>query len=259
MLASTPGARVIAGGQSLIPLLRYRLIRPPLVVDIGRISDMRSIEVRDGWVEFGALVTSAELAGDRLEVPAIAREAAAVIADPQVRNLGTIGGNLAHADPQNDLPAVLVAGRGYVHATGARGSRVISADDFFVGPFMTSLDPTEIVTRVDLPIGAGAYEKFKASAGDYGIGGVAVQLRLDPTGLIQQAGISVTGIFGLAVRANAAEELLVGTRGESGAVAGAGLAMDDQRGSARYKSALAITLTHRALSRATGALREESK
>jgi carbon-monoxide dehydrogenase medium subunit len=266
MLVSTPEAKVIAGGQSLIPLLRYRLTRPPLVVDIGRIDDLRSVETRDGWVEFGALVTSAELASDRPELPPLVREAAAVIADPQVRNLGTIGGNLAHADPYNDMPAVLMAVRGSVHVTGAGGSRIIPSDDFFVGPFVTVLDPTEIVTRIDFPIGVGAYEKFKACAGDYGSGAVAVHMRLSPAGLIEQAGIAVTGIFGLAIRADAAEEMLIGTRGESKvlaeashAVGGAGSTVDDERGSARYKSALAVTLAHRALSRAVVDPRERSK
>jgi len=263
LLSATPGAKVIAGGQSLIPLLRYRLARPSALVDIGRIADMRSIASRDGWVEIGALVTTAELSAAGPHVPALIRDASAVIADPQVRNLGTIGGNLAHADPQNDLPAVLVAGRGTVHVTGVGGSRGIPSDEFFTGPFGTNLNSTDIVTRIDLPSGVGAYEKFKRSAGDYGTGAVAVHLRLGIAGVIEQAGIAVSGIFGLATRALEAEDRLAGTYGEledlaaaANAVASAGTVMDDERGSSRYKAALAVTLAHRALIRAIVRARE---
>ncbi|MCY4621648.1 MAG: xanthine dehydrogenase family protein subunit M [bacterium] len=252
----------LAGGQSLIPMMRFRLIRPSTVVDIGRIEGLGSIESSDGRLEVGPLVTTGRLARSatvRLLSPLWA-EAASVVADPLVRNLGTVGGNLAHADPLNDLPAALVAARGRVVAEGPGGTRTIGCDDLFVGPFETSLERGELITSIELPGGSvGAYEKMKRAAADYGVAAVAVQLTIDREGRITQAGIAVTGGPDVAPRAAEAEGLLVGSGADSSTIARAGEAtaesagmVGDDRGSARYKRELVRVLAGRAIERAAG-------
>lgn len=253
-------ATALAGGQSLIPMMRFRMVRPSSVVDIGRIEGLDSIDSSGDLLEIGALVTTSRLAQSttvRAFSPLWA-EAASVIADPLVRNLGTAGGNLAHADPLNDLPAALVAARGRVVAEGPDGTRTIDGDDLFVGPFETSLRRGELITGIRLPRGSGgAYEKMKRAAADYGVAAVAVQLTVDDEDGITRAGIAVTGGTEVAARASEAESLLVGTRaGPSDAAraaastaASAGMVGDD-RGSSRYKRELVKVLARRAIERA---------
>lgn len=259
-LGGENGAVALAGGQSLIPMLRFRLIRPSTVIDIGRIDGLHSISSSGGFLELGALVTTARLARSvtvRSLAPLLA-ETASVIADPLVRNLGTVGGNLAHADPLNDLPAALAAARGQVIAEGPSGTRSIDSDVFFVGPFETSLRRGELITRVRIPeASGGAYEKMKRAAADYGVAAVAVQLTADGGGGITRAGIAVTGGTEVAARAAEAEALLVGSaprpsiidRAASATAASAGMVTDD-RGSARYKRELVKALARRAIERA---------
>lgn len=253
-------AVALAGGQSLIPMLRLRLARPQLIVDIGRIDGLRDVRTRRGLLEMGALVTTAELEHSetiRSSSPLLA-EASSVIADPLVRNAGTVGGNLAHADPLNDLPAVLVAGRGHVVVSGPDGERTIEADDLFAGPFSTTLRRGELITKVVIETSpAGAYEKLKRAAADYGVAATAVQLQLDAYGAVARAGIAVTGTEEVAARATEAEETLIGTSPApadidraAAATARAGTFADDERGSARYKAALVEVLARSALTRA---------
>ena len=260
VLNSDSDAMALAGGQSLIPMMRFRLLRPSVVADIGRIEGLDSVDSSRDFLEIGALVTTNRLAQSatvRSSCPLWA-ETASVIADPLVRNLGTVGGNLAHADPLNDLPAALVAARGRVIAEGENGTRVIESDDLFVGPFETSLRRGELITTIQLPRGSGgAYEKMKRAAADYGVAAVAVQLTMDDGGRIAQAGIAVTGGTDVASRATEAEALLVGSgagasaiaRAAAATAAGAGMVGDD-RGSARYKRALVKVLAGRAIERA---------
>ena len=253
-------AVALAGGQSLIPMMRFRLIRPATVVDIGRIEGLGSIESSAGLLEVGALVTTNRLARSATvhSRSPLWAEAASVIADPLVRNLGTVGGNLAHADPLNDLPAALVAARGHVIAVGPNGTRTIGSDDLYVGPFETSLQRGELITGIRLPRGpGGAYEKMKRAAADYGVAAVAVQLAMDSGGGITQAGIAVTGGTIVATRAAEAEDLLVGSDPRSSiiaraasATAASALVITDDRGSARYKRELVKTLARRAIERA---------
>ena len=261
VLNSDSDAMALAGGQSLIPMMRFRLIRPSVVVDIGRIEGWDSVDSSRDFLEIGALVTTNRLVQSATvrSVSPLWAETASVIADPLVRNLGTVGGNLAHADPLNDLPAALVAARGRVIAEGENGTRVIESDDLFVGPFETSLRQGELITRIQLLRGSGgAYEKMKRAAADYGVAAVAVQLTMDDSrGRIAQAGIAVTGGTEVASRATEAEALLVGSDAGASAIAqaaaataaGAGMVGDD-RGSARYKRALVRVLAGRAIERA---------
>ena len=260
ILSSESNAMVLAGGQSLIPMMRFRLTRPSIVVDIGKINGLDSIASAGEFLEIGALVTTSRLGAStavRRFAPLWA-ETASVIADPLVRNLGTIGGNLAHADPLNDLPAALVASRGRVIAQGENGSRVIESDDLFVGPFETALKRGELITRIQLRRGStGAYEKMKRAAADYGVAAVAVQLTKDSEGGITHAGIAVTGGAEVAARATEAEGLLVGSGAspakidQAAAATGASAGMvSDDRGSSRYKQELVKALAKRAIRRA---------
>ena len=260
VLAGENGSMALAGGQSLIPMLRFRLLRPSVVVDIGRIEGLDSIESSEDVLEIGALVTTSRVAQSSKvrSVSPLWADAASVIADPLVRNLGTVGGNLAHADPLNDLPAALVAARGRVVVEGANGTRVIESDDLFAGPFETSLRRGELITGIRLPGGsAGAYEKMKRAAADYGVAGVAVQITRNESGRIAGAGIAVTGGEDVATRAPEAEALLVGSdadpstiaRAASATAAAAGMP-GDERGSPRYKSELVKVLAGRAIRRA---------
>lgn len=260
VLAGENGSMALAGGQSLIPMLRFRLLRPSVVVDIGRIPGLDSIGSSGDDLEIGALVTTGRVAQSSMvrSVSPLWADAASVIADPLVRNLGTVGGNLAHADPLNDLPAALVAARGRVVVKGASGTRVIESDDLFAGPFETSLRRSELITGIQLPGSpAGAYEKMKRAAADYGVAGVAVQITRSGSGRIAGAGIAVTGGEDVATRAAEAEALLVGTDADpstidrsAAATAAAASMPGDERGSPRYKSELVKVLAGRAIRRA---------
>ena len=261
VLNSEGDSVALAGGQSLIPMLRFRLVRPTVVVDLGRIQGLDSIESYGDGLEIGALVTTSRVSQSPMvrSLSPLWAETAAVIADPLVRNLGTVGGNLAHADPLNDLPAALVAARGRVVVEGASGTRVIESDDLFAGPFETSLRRGELITAVRLPGGvAGAYEKMKRAAADYGVAGVAVQMTMDGSGCVTGAGIAVTGGEQIATRAAEAEALLVGSDTDPSTIARAASAASfavrmpgDDRGSSRYKSELVRVLAERAIRRAT--------
>lgn len=249
----------MAGGQSLIPLLRFRMARPASVVDIGRLSGLDGIEELDDGIRVGATATAATIARSPLvhSLCPLLAEAAAKIGDPLVRNAGTIGGNLAHAFPHNDLPAVVVAARATVIARGPGGPRSIAAADFFDGPLQTTLGTGELITHIDVPASpAGAYEKLKRGSTDYGVAGVAVQLIPGPDRTVAAAGIAVTGANRPGVRAVDAEEALVGTPSDDAieraadAVGDAAEFADDTAGSDAYKSALVVVLARRAIRRA---------
>lgn len=261
-LAQNESAMALAGGQSLIPLLRLRVVRPSQLVDIGRLPGLSGISVSGDSAELGALVTIAEVVAsdDTYNSNPLWTEAAQVIADPLVRNLGTVAGNLAHADPLNDLPAAFVASRAVVRAVGPNGERTIAADDLFVSPFTTSLGLGEVITHVMIPSSpAGAYEKLKRAAVDYGVVAVAVQLDLDHDRVIRGAGVSLSGTSAVAPRMTRAEQTLVGTTGTDDVIDATALEAaedadlaSDERGSVRYKRAVIRTLAERALRRAIG-------
>jgi aerobic carbon-monoxide dehydrogenase medium subunit len=209
-------ARLLAGGQSIIPVLKVRGTRPGLLVDIGRIPELRGITMSNDTVEIGPLTTHREIE-DSVElqrVLPILAEAADVIADPPVRSRGTFGGSLAYADPGGDWPAVALALNGRVEATGPAGTRTIALDDFFAGELQTALRHDEILTRITLPIPqqpAGmAYLKLRHPSSGYALVGVAAVLEMDEDGTCRNCRVAVTGAGPRAAIVQATCDALVG-------------------------------------------------
>lgn len=261
-------AKLLAGGHSLIPLLKLRFAQPAHLIDVRHIGALHGIRESGGCVVIGAATTHWKVATSdviRRLVPIVA-EAAALIGDPQVRNMGTIGGSLAHADPAADLPAVMLAVGAELVALGPKGSRTIKADEFFVDLLTTALAPNEIVTEIRIPVPAagtgGAYEKYPHPASRYALAGAAVVVRV-AGGAIAEARVGITGVSTKAVRATAVERALAGARADADAVrtaashAGDGLELrSDTFGSADWRCAVLIACTRhaieRAVARATG-------
>jgi carbon-monoxide dehydrogenase medium subunit len=256
-------AKVLAGGQSLIPLMKLRLAAPRHVVDLNRIAGLGTLTERDGALVIGALVRESELeASDlvRRRVPILA-DACRVIADPLVRNLATVGGNLAHGDPANDHPAVMLALEAEVVAVGPKGSRRIPVAGFFTGPLSTALGPDEILTEIRVPLppprSGGAYLKMERKVGDFATAAVGVQLTLSDGLACARAGIGLTNVGPTPIQARRAEALLRGRRVDEAAIREAARAAADEsdptadlRGSVEYKRDLVRVLTARALRRA---------
>ncbi len=256
-------AKVIAGGHSLIPLMKLGLTEPDLIVDIRRIAGLREIKSENGAVVVGALATHRSIA----ENPAIAAtltalaEAAGAVGDLQVRSRGTIGGSLAHADPAADEPAPTLAFDATIRVVGPKGRRDIPAREFFKGTFETALRPNEIVVEIRFPAPAGrsgsAYAKFAHPASGFAIVGIAAVVAIKSDGTIDRAAIGVTGAAASPFRANAAERALTGTRGDANAIAAAaakaadGVTMlSDLTASSEFRQHLAIVHARRALERA---------
>jgi carbon-monoxide dehydrogenase medium subunit len=253
-------AKILSGGQSLIPMMKLRLARPGYLIDINRIAGLSHIKEEDGYLKIGGLTREAELELSplvRSSYPILA-DTTHVIADPQVRNLATVGGNLAHGDPANDHPATMMALGAQVVASGAKGQRVIPIEDFFVSLFTTALQPDEILTEIRVPIppprSAGAYLKLERKVGDFATAAVAVQLTLDEKGACKRAGIGLTNAGPTPVKARKAESFLEGKELSDAAVGEAArLAADeaepssDLRGPAEYKRGLVKELARRAL------------
>jgi carbon-monoxide dehydrogenase medium subunit len=214
-LAATPGAKVLAGGMSLIPALKHRLAQPPLLVDIGRIPELEGVAVSGGKLRIGARTPHAALlAHPALAEAPIFAETAAVIGDVQVRNRGSFGGSLAHADPAADWPAVFLALGGEARLVGPKGKRNVPADDFFVGMLQSALGEDEILTELVLPLetkrAGAAYRKLRQPASGFAIVGVAVQLMADRRGRVDQIRIGVTGVNPVPFRAKSVEARLSG-------------------------------------------------
>ncbi|MDI3297555.1 MAG: xanthine dehydrogenase family protein subunit M [Bacillota bacterium] len=219
-----PEAKLLAGGQSLLPMMKLRLAEPPLLVDIGGLAELSGIRLEANELAIAALTPHAELAGSAQVAeafPLLAR-AAAGIGDLQVRNLGTIGGNLVHADPGSDLPAVVLALEGRIVLRGPAGERVVPAEAFFLGPLTTAIEPGEILTEVRFPLLEGrtgtAYVKHPHPASGYAVVGVAAVARLAPDGRVEEARLGVTGVGLHAYRARAAEAALRGRRPDASAI-----------------------------------------
>jgi carbon-monoxide dehydrogenase medium subunit len=256
-------AKILAGGQSLIPLMKLRLSSPRHVIDVNRIPGLGAIVEKEGALVIGALVRESELeASDlvRARFPILA-DACRVIADPLVRNLATVGGNLAHGDPANDHPAVMLALDAEVVVVGARGARHIPVVQLFTGPLTTALVAGEILTEIRVPLpparSGGAYLKLERKVGDFATAGVAVQLALAPGGTCAQVGIGLTNVGATPIKARGAEALLRGRRPDDAtireAAAAAAAESDpaaDLRGSVAYKRDLVRVLTARAVRRA---------
>jgi carbon-monoxide dehydrogenase medium subunit len=256
-------AKVLSGGQSLLPLLKLRLGQPAHLVDIGRIPGLEYVEERDGTLCIGGRTREAALERSELirgRYPILA-DTAAVIADPLVRNLATVGGNLAHGDPANDHPATMIALGARVVATGPKGAREIPVEELFTGLFSTVLAPDEILTEIRVPgpapRTAGAYLKLERKVGDFATAASAVQLTLGKGGDVVRVGIGLTNAGPTPVKAREAERYLLGKKLDDATVAEASqLAARaahptaDRRGTVEYKREMARVLTARALRKA---------
>lgn len=262
-------AKVMSGGQSLLPMLKLRLASPAHIVDVGRVAGMDQIVEEYGYLRIAGMVTEAQL--ERHPVIAarwpILVDTARVIADPLVRNRATVAGNLAHGDPANDHPATMIALRAQAVANSVIGERPIPVEFFFKGLFTTALQPHEILTeiRIPLPINVhpdvhrtgGAYLKLERKVGDYAVAGVAVQLWVGEDGTIVHAGIGLTNLGFTPLRAKEAEKALQGRAPGDAAIAEAAEAaaaaadpVADRRGSVEYKKNMARVLTERAIRKA---------
>ena len=261
LLLQHPGAKLLAGGHSLIPLLKLRLTTPPALIDIGRLDELKGISVTDGRVRIGALTTHAELAASSElaeRCPALG-EAAGLIGDPAVRNRGTIGGNVAHADPASDLPTVLRALDATIAVTVDDGERSIPAADFFEGMMETALGDHDIVTAIEVPAaGAGqgqAYVKFSHPASRYAVVGAAAAVTL-VGGTVGAVAVALGGLVPAARRADSVEEALAGQAPTADVIAAAAAAVSADLGdeligdiyaSAEYRRAMAPVCVKRAL------------
>jgi carbon-monoxide dehydrogenase medium subunit len=255
-------AKVLAGGQSLIPLMKLRFVSPGHVIDINRITGLAGIEESDGWLRLGALTRHNQVAESdvvRARYPLLAT-AAPLISDPIVRNLGTVGGSLAHADPAGDWGSVMLAVGAGVVVRSSSGTRTIEIGEFLQDTFTTSLEPNELLTEVRVPAPAarsgGTYLKLERKVGDFATVGAAVQLYVDD-GHIRSAGIALTAVGPMNLRAREAEASLAGAEPTDEAFAKAGrLAAataqptSDLRGSADYKRHIVEVFVRRGLSRA---------
>ena len=262
-LASDEDAKVIAGGQSLLPLLRLRFAYPSLLVDVGGIAALHGVRDLGDELEVGALTTHYELTRDPLIAAhcGLLAQAAGTIADPAVRHRGTIGGALAHADPAGDLPAVITALDATIVAVGPGGERSITPGDFFADYLTTTLEPGEIVTSIRVPKLTGwgfRYEKFNVTAQAWAIVGVAAVARRD-NGQVAQARVGLTNMGSVPVRAHAVEAAAAGAEASAAALAAAAAHADegtsppsDLRGAADYRRHLSRVLTGRALAVAAG-------
>jgi carbon-monoxide dehydrogenase medium subunit len=257
------GAKVLAGGQSLIPMMKLRLASPGHVVDLNRIPGLASIAEKDGALVIGALVRESELEVSdvvRKRVPILA-DACRVIADPLVRNLATVGGNLAHGDPANDHPAVMLALGAEVTAVGPRGVRRIPVTELFTGLLETSLGPGEILTEIRIPLpparSGGAYLKLERKVGDFATAAVGAQLTLAGGDTCATIGIGLTNVGPTPIKATRAEALLRGHRVDDARIREAARTAAEEsdpaadlRGSVEYKRDLVRVLTARVLRRA---------
>lgn len=269
LLAENPGAKLLAGGHSLIPLMRFRLARPELVIDIGGIGELRGISVEGDRISMGALTTHAEIAGSAevQQANGLLAEAAGGIGDPAVRNRGTIGGNLAHADPASDWGTVLTALGATVTAQGPNGARDIAVADFIEDAFVTALADDELITGVSIPTLAAnqraEYAKMAHPASFYAVVGGAVVVTMDGE-RCTAAAVAVGGLTPRPVKAAAVEQSLAGTTltqasiadatarlGEDLEAAGVGL-IGDVYASAEFRARVAPVEVKHALLHAIG-------
>jgi carbon-monoxide dehydrogenase medium subunit len=256
-------AKVLAGGQSLLPMMKLRLAEPRHLVDIGPIGELRTIREEGGFLYIGAGVSEAgaiasEVLGNKC--PLIC-ETARQIGDPQVRNRGTLGGNLAHGDPGNDQPAVMLALGASVILRGKAGERSVSIDGFYRGLYETQLQPGELLVNIRIPVPSPhsgySYRKLKRKTGDFATAAAAVQLSLDSAGNCARIGIALTNVAPMAVKVREAEQLLTGKRITTELIEQAAqIAMrvcdpaEDLHGPAEYRIQMAGEMTRRAIGEA---------
>jgi carbon-monoxide dehydrogenase medium subunit len=261
---SGENAKILAGGQSLIPVMKLRLGAPSHLIDINRVEGMSYVRESGGALRIGSLTRMADLESSDLlrSKYGIIHDAAMQIADPLVRNMGTAGGNISHADPANDLPATMLALEAEFYAAGPNEHRKFRAQDFFVDTFTTALSHDEILTEIQVPVytpgSGGAYMKLEKRVGDFAIVGVGTQVSLDREGNVSQVGIGLTAVGPTAIKATKAEEYLKGKNlGDESVLLMTGkLASEeasptsDLRGPAEYKKEMVKVFTIRSLRRA---------
>jgi len=253
-------AKILAGGHSLIPAMKLRFAMPEYLIDISGIDGLEYIHEEDGQLKIGAMTRESSLEESNLikDNYPLLLDTVKMIADPQVRNMATVGGNLAHGDPANDHPATMIALRASVAVEGPNGRREIGIDDFFPDFFTTALEDNEILTEIRIPASqpgsGGAYQKIERKVGDYAAAAVACQLSLEADGKIQQIGIGLTNVGPVPIRSVGAEGNLRGKTPDDSLIQESGrLAaeecnpVDDLRGSADYKRDLVNELTQRAI------------
>ena len=262
LLAANDGAKLIAGGQSLLPLMKLRLASADTLVDIGRLAELKGVsKLEDGRLAVGALTTYAELIDSPAIHYGVLKDALPTIGDVQVRNLGTVGGAVAHADPASDLPAALIALGAEIVLQSASGTRNVAADGFFEGPFQTAARPDELLTQVRLPAGrddaGSAYASLEQPASGYSLVGVAAVVIVGAGGVVEKAGIGITGVSEHPYRATEVEDALTGTQATPDDVAAAatkavsGRSVNaDIHANAEYRAAMAVVYTRRAIAAA---------
>lgn len=260
LLKTLPEAKLLAGGHSLLPMMKLRLVSPSHVIDLGRIKDLKYIRETGSALAIGTATTHWMIASSPIvqrKVPLLA-ECAATIGDIQVRNMGTIGGSLAHADPAADYPAGVLALAAEIIAEGAGGQRTIAAADFFTGVFATALQPDEILVEVKVPVlpprTGSAYLKFPHPASGFAVVGVAAMVTLDGKGRCERARVGITGVAPAAYRARATEKVLTGAALDEKVIAAAAERAadgidpnEDIFASAEYRRHLAGVFTRKAL------------
>ncbi|HEY7350459.1 MAG TPA: xanthine dehydrogenase family protein subunit M [Ktedonobacterales bacterium] len=266
------GAKVLAGGQSLVPMMNMRLAKPEAIIDINRVKELAYIKEAEAGLMIGALTRQRAIERSRVvkkRSPLLA-EAILFVGHPPIRSRGSVGGSLAHADPAAELPAVLLALDGWVHATGPSGTRRIPAAELFVGPLLTSLQPDELLTEAwfpFLPPGTGtAFLEVTRRHGDFALVGVAACLTIDQQGICTRAAVALLGAGETQVRSAQAEACLVGYQMDGQAIEAAAAAamaslepVGDIHGSPEYRKQVAGVLTRRALGIAWGRARRRSQ
>ncbi|MFB6130914.1 MAG: xanthine dehydrogenase family protein subunit M [Salinigranum sp.] len=264
LLDSLDEPTILAGGQSLVPMMRFRLARPETVVDLNRIADLDYLREEDGYLKIGALarhvdVETSDLIAERYGSFA---DAAPLVADPQIRNRGTVVGSVAQSDPKGDWGTVVLAHAGEIVAEGPDGERTIPADEFFLLPYDNMLGESELLTEIRVPIPGeregSAYHKLKRKVGDYAMAGTAARVVLDGEGVVEEAGLALTAVDITNVSVPDAAEVLEGEEPSPELFRRAGeIAADrsnpesDEHGSVEYKENMVRVLTQRALADAT--------
>lgn len=257
-------AKLLAGGHSLLPLLKLRLANPKLLIDLTKIPGLGKIRQEDNKLVLGALATHYQIESSELlmaKCPLLPQTARA-IGDVQVRNRGTIGGSLSHADPSADWPAAILALGGELKLSGPKGDRQISTEEFFLGAMTTATEPTEILTEIRVPVSSrrygSAYLKMAQQASGFAVVGVAVWLSIDTKGRCEDIGVGVTGLSDKPIRAKTVEERLRGNKLTSklieesaSRVAESSDPLEDLHASARFRAHLARVYTTRAIQEAT--------
>lgn len=259
LAAHRDDVKILAGGQSLLPLMKMRLAKPGYLVDIGRIPGLDTIIEDGNNIVIGAMTTHTQIEFSDLlksRCPLLS-QTAATIADVQVRNRGTIGGSLAHADPAGDVPAAVLALDAEIKAVGPNGERWIKVGDFFLGLLMSVLEPDELVTAIKVPATDGektAYLKAAPRSSGFAVVGVAVRMNVDPSGACAAIALGITGVTDKAYRANRVEKMLMGKRLDSKLIEQAAAestrsidVIEDVNGSVEYRTHLAHVYVARAI------------